>query len=85
MIKTETRLSVSDSMLEQLSFIVTCWLLAMLFITCRSSHTPYNCSITSSCIILVEWHKCTYFCQKSTSKSITCTQVSQSIDNDSVD
>jgi len=32
MIKTETRLSVSDSMLERLSFVVTHWLLAMLLI-----------------------------------------------------
>jgi len=32
MIKTKTRLSVSDSMLERLSFVVTRWLLAVLLI-----------------------------------------------------
>jgi len=59
MIKTETRLSVSDSMLERLSFVVTRWLLAMLLIY-------YFSTIAIGATASVFLHKCTYFCQKLT-------------------
>jgi len=67
MIRKKTHLSVLDSMLKRLSFVVTCGYVTYLFLERKSAARNAHIFARSR--------------PKSIGKSITCTQVSQSIDN----